>query len=242
MRLRMPIPARMAIALSMGSLALVGLPAHAASAAVLVKTVTVSGSSDNVLTLTATCPAGYAVTGGGYEVDSDRGVDASYPSSKSSWTVTADKTAGESGHPDAEAYARCQVDPDGLLSTIVTGASQATCPTGTLTGGGWSNSTELVQRSFPDAANKTWTVSSVHGAIETAYGVCETGGTLTVHQVTGADCPSPQVVLGGGFTTTGRDTPNISRPDPENEGTWQNNFEARDLDAVTQTYAECLIA
>ena len=135
---------------------------------------------------------------------------------------------------------RCQLDPDGLLSTIVTGASQATCPTGTLTGGGWSISSNPVRRSFPDAANKTWTVTSVPDGTATPYGVCGTGGALTVHQVTGAYCPSPQVVLGGGFTTTGGDTPNISRP--LSETSWQNNFAPRDVDAETQTYAECLIA
>jgi hypothetical protein len=209
-----------------GLLALVAMMAGAASGAKLTtksETATLPADSDTH-TVTAKCPKGAKVTGGGIQLSDDLNdfVQGTYPEGKRKWTAAAWRDA-TIFITDTEftAFARCakgvkvstESATTSLENDLAAHAVTAKCPKGTkVTGGGArlaDDVNDYVSGSFP-ASKREWTAEG-HGADNlTVLARCLKGKRVTrasnsldmpddgaTHTVT-AKCPKGTKMTGGG--------------------------------------------
>ena len=134
---------------------------------------TTTASSAAAGVSTATCPAGSTMVGGGFANKGKTSwtIDASYPSSATSWSVHFHTAAASASPAEVVATALCMTFGRALQTTIVSGAPgflnpnvtlpDATCPSGsTLLSGGYfytNQGTQGPAASYPASA-ATWRV------------------------------------------------------------------------------------
>lgn len=141
-------------------------------------------------------------------------IDASYPSSATTWTVTA---SAPSSFFEVEADVYCLATAVPLHAQIVraTGATtgKAVCPQGTVLLSGGAQSTQPVSVSHPQGND--WIAASTGASIQ-VYALCAASHVLRGEMVTSTfnahslshqytpgsgsvSCPAGQVTTGGGF-------------------------------------------
>jgi hypothetical protein len=175
--------------------------------------------------VTTSCNAGEQMLSGGFFIDSPDGnhsADSTYPSSLTTWTVTAHNASASA--ITLWSYAGCLSANFSLGMTIVTSSTQAKCPSGgVITGGGYvyhSGSTTFDEGPIPGPLSApsgppiTWEELYASANV-TVYGMCATQN-ITGHRVAAstsailtdigqftdvvsAACPSGQFLTGGGY-------------------------------------------
>jgi Ig-like domain from next to BRCA1 gene len=180
-----------------------------------------SGAQGSV---TASCPAGTVITGGGFSTGLDVWVYTQLASGNG-WIVYARNNAAVSRTLTASAV--CLTYPSASTAQVVSSATAsaghsasgtATCPAGTiLTGGGYSGMPNAVLRTYSVIpSGNSWVVTANNSSggdiVFNVYAVCLSGTTLTTVYAQGnatvpgsgngfayAVCPGGKVVTGGGF-------------------------------------------
>lgn len=177
-------------------------------------------SANSSSTITATCPFATKVVGGGAAVDSGSQLIAKSAKSGNGWQMVARNNASSTA--GAWVTAACLTGaPTSSTVTTVTGTtiniapnsfntSSATCPSGTLIGGGYNTTTApaimrvYANRRSPTNAN-TWQVSAQNTTSSTksitAYAYCLGGTSFTYSQTSGsaiATCSGSSKMMGGG--------------------------------------------
>jgi hypothetical protein len=197
--------------------------------------------------VTATCPGGDEVVGGGYQIANapTEHVLASGPSGNNAWVIQV-----ENANPDtaqaAGVTAVCVAgpipgysQPSNSAGVSPTGVEQVavSCPNGTVVvGGGFTNPTGVAEiSSWPEVSSNTssttWTsiVSAPSAANIGVTAICVSSSlsgyfeqaTPTSSGTVTATCPSGEVVLGGGFLGNVANT--VTAQEPAAGGVVSNN-------------------
>lgn len=181
------------------------------------------------ITVTATCPAGKLMVGGGYHLQLANNqqliyIRADYPSAANAWTVT-ETNPQSGGAVTLTAYAFCLTTNFAVTASVATATSSGStasvaCPVGTtLVGGGFNESTLIgsgwVTASYPTGG--AWQVTRPTGVPNTysVYAVCasraltpsaiNTATATIANNASGeadASCAAGETLIGGGFSAT----------------------------------------
>lgn len=168
-----------------------------------------------ITTLSVSCKPGEQMLGGGFSstnlFEYAVNIDASYPSSANTWTVTA---SAPTSYFDVEADVYCLTTAVPLHVQIVRATTgNAVCPQGTVLLSGGAQSTQPVGVSHPEGNG--WAGASTGASIQ-VYALCAASHVLRGVVVTSSfnahssshqyapgagsvACPTGQVATGGGF-------------------------------------------
>jgi hypothetical protein len=171
-----------------------------------------------VTPVSVSCKPGEQMLGGGFRssdlFEYDAYIEASYPSSATTWTVTA---SAPNSYFDVEADVYClpATVPLGIQIVRATGTTvgRVVCPQGTVLLSGGSQSSQPIGVSHPQSNG--WMSASVSASIQ-VYALCASSHVLRGQVVTsvfnahssshsyvpgsgGVACPAGQVATGGGF-------------------------------------------
>ncbi len=204
-------------------------PLPQASVSVAAQTKAGKDASALDITVTATCPAGKIMVGGGYHLQLANNqqlvyIRADYPSAASAWTVT-ESNPQSGGAVTLTAYALCLTTNFAVTTSLVTTTSSGTtgsaaCPAGkTLVGGGFNQATLIgsnwITASYPSGGAWQVTRPTSNNYTYTVYAVCasqaltakaiDTATATIANNTSGeadANCSPGQTLIGGGFSAT----------------------------------------
>jgi hypothetical protein len=230
----------------------------------------VSLAAGSVGSVTAVCPTGSVVVGGGYQ-GSRNVIPHNNAMSENGWIVFGKNTG--TGSDTLHAYAICLWSSGGTSSWVVkqvtipkntTSVAEATCPSGSfVTSGGFtapSDQSMIIIQNFKPSGNG-WRVSAKNTSTSASkslavYATCLSGPNVTVTEVSQdyaipasvgmwgggtATCPGGQILTGGGWATSGPNVKSYSSTMTNLMDGWDAwAFNTTSNQQPFSTYAMCL--